>query len=167
VPRPTQSREDRGVPSPRDRGVPSRDRGVPSPRARWGLFALGWLFFGLGVVGTFLPVVPTTPFMLLALWAFSRSSRRFHDWLRHHRVFGPPLQRWDREHVIPLWAKAVAISSMTASLAWVTFVVKAPWYGIAAMAAVMVAGIAYITRFPSRSLQRTKAQPHDATEAPP
>jgi uncharacterized membrane protein YbaN (DUF454 family) len=122
------------------------------------------VFFALGVIGTLLPVVPTTPFMLLALWAFSKSSRRFHDWLRHHRIFGPPLQRWDEEHVVPLWAKIVAISSMVASLSWVTFVVAPPWYAIAAMAAVMLAGVAYIIRFPSRSpqgsRQRSPQDPH-------
>lgn len=120
-------------------------------RTRWALFLLGWVFFALGVIGTVLPVMPTTPFMLLALWAFSRSSARFHHWLRHHRIFGPPLQRWDRERVIPLWAKVVAITSMVASLSWVTFVARAPWYGVAAMAALMAVGILYISRFPSRS----------------
>jgi hypothetical protein len=38
--------------------------------------------------------------MLVALWAFARSSRRFHDWLYSHRVFGPPLRRWHEERVI-------------------------------------------------------------------
>jgi hypothetical protein len=118
---------------------------------RWILFCLGWIFFALGVIGTVLPVMPTTPFMLLALWAFSKSSARFHHWLRNHRVFGPPLQRWDRDRVVPLWTKAIAVTSMVASLCWVAFVVRAPWYGVAAMAAVMVAGIAFISRFPSRS----------------
>jgi uncharacterized membrane protein YbaN (DUF454 family) len=66
---------------------------VPSHRQRWAFLALAWVSFALGVVGLVLPVVPTTPFMLVALWAFSRSSRRFHDWLYHHRIFGPPLQR--------------------------------------------------------------------------
>jgi uncharacterized membrane protein YbaN (DUF454 family) len=127
---------------------------APPSRWRWALFVLGWLFFGLGVLGAFLPVLPTTPFMLLALWAFSKSSQRFHDWLRNHRVFGPPLQRWDRDHVVPLWAKAVAMSSMAASLAWVTFAMDAPWYAIAGMAAVMAAGVAYVARFPSRPPQR-------------
>lgn len=118
------------------------------------LFCLGWVFFGLGAVGTVVPVLPTTPFMLLALWAFSRSSDRFHRWLRSHRVFGPPLQRWDRDHVIPLWGKIVAVSSMLASLAWVTFITKAPWYALIGMTVVMAAGMAYILRFPSRPPER-------------
>jgi uncharacterized membrane protein YbaN (DUF454 family) len=127
---------------------------------RWLLFCLGWVFFALGVVGTVLPVVPTTPFMLLALWAFSASSRRFHDWLYHHRVFGPPLRRWREARVIPLWCKALAIGSMIASVAWVGLVHRPPWYAIVPMAAVMLAGAAFITRFPSRAPERaTTASP--------
>lgn len=161
---PYRLRSDGGRPNTRlvrDVAPRTNSTGEPSPRVRWALFCLGWVFFALGIIGTLLPVVPTTPFMLLALWAFSRSSQRFHDWLRNHRIFGPPLQRWDREHVIPLWAKIVAISSMVASLSWVTFVVGAPWYGIAAMAAVMLAGVAYIVRFPSRSPQRAEGAGSD------
>jgi uncharacterized membrane protein YbaN (DUF454 family) len=121
-----------------------------SPHQRLAYLALAWACFGLGVVGLLLPVVPTTPFMLVALWAFSRSSRRFHDWLYHHRIFGPPLQRWRRERVVPWWTKAIALSSMAASMAYVTLFVRPPWYGLAAMAAVVAAGALYISRLPTR-----------------
>ncbi|MDZ4729917.1 MAG: YbaN family protein [Xanthomonadales bacterium] len=84
-------------------------------------FCLGWLFFSLGMVGVFLPVIPTSPFLILALWAFSNSSRKFHDWLYHHRWFGPPLQKWQEHRVIPLVAKVFAISGMLLSLTYVTF----------------------------------------------
>jgi uncharacterized membrane protein YbaN (DUF454 family)/N-acetylglutamate synthase-like GNAT family acetyltransferase len=104
----------------------------------------------LGLIGTVLPLVPTTPFMLVALWAFSSSSQRFHDWLYGHRVFGPPLQRWQRERLLPLWAKLVAVGSMAASFAYAALGIRAPWYALAAMAAVMLFGIAYIARIPSR-----------------
>lgn len=123
---------------------------VPAHR-RWLMVALGWIFFALGIVGLLLPLVPTTPFMLLALWAFSIGSKRFHHWLYHHRVFGPPLQRWKRDRVIPLWGKALAIGSMTGSflLAWLG--TGAPWYGLAAMAAMMLAVAVYVLRCPSES----------------
>jgi uncharacterized membrane protein YbaN (DUF454 family) len=118
---------------------------------RWAYLALAWTCFALGLLGLLLPVVPTTPFMLVALWAFSRSSRRFHDWLYHHRIFGPPLQRWRRERVIPRWTKAVALASMAASMAYVTLFVRPPWYGLLAMAVVVAAGAGYISRLPTRS----------------
>jgi uncharacterized membrane protein YbaN (DUF454 family)/N-acetylglutamate synthase-like GNAT family acetyltransferase len=104
----------------------------------------------LGVVGTVLPLVPTTPFMLVALWAFSSSSERFHEWLYGHRVFGPPLQRWRRERVLPLWVKLVAVGSMAASFTYAALGMRAPWYALAAMGTVMLFGIAYIARIPSR-----------------
>ena len=75
-------------------------------------FTLGWTFFGIGFAGAFLPVLPTTPFMLVSLWCFSRSSPRFHNWLYQHRFFGPPLRLWHEHHVIPLAAKIVAILFM-------------------------------------------------------
>ena len=79
-------------------------------------FILGWVFFIIGAIGVLMPVVPTTPFMLLALWAFSRSSERFHHWLYHHKFFGPPLQMWQQHSVIPLIAKIMSISFMSISL---------------------------------------------------
>jgi len=114
------------------------------------MLALGWIFFAVGAVGVVLPLVPTTPFMLLALWAFSVGSERFHAWLWHHRIFGPPLRRWSEERVIPRPVKAIAVLSMAASLAFVALATDAPWYGLLAMAAAMAAGAAFIFRFPSR-----------------
>ena len=84
-------------------------------------FAMGLCFFGLGAVGTVVPGLPTTPFMLLALWAFSRSSERFHNWLYNHPVFGPPLQQWREHGIIPVRAKVLAVSVMTLSVVYLVF----------------------------------------------
>ncbi len=131
---------------------PSQSSAAPraSPARRALLIALGWTCFALGVIGMVLPVVPTTPFMIVALWAFSASSERFHDWLYHHRVFGPPLQRWRRERALPAWVKAVALGSMAVSLAWLALGVRPPWYVLAISVAVMLGGAAFILRIPSR-----------------
>jgi uncharacterized membrane protein YbaN (DUF454 family) len=134
-----------------DLPAPSGARATrPAPPRRWVMVALGWLFFAIGLVGMALPLLPTTPFMLLALWAFSLGSERFHAWLYHHRVFGPPLRRWSEERIIPLWTKALAVGSMAASLAWTWLALDVPWYALAAMGLVIVAGVAFILRFPSR-----------------
>lgn len=99
-------------------------------------FTMGWGFFSLGVVGAFLPVLPTTVFMILALWAFAKSSPRFHRWLYHHKIFGPSLQRWAQYRVIPPLAKMASVSMMSISLVYLLFFVEVPDY---------VLGIAIVT----------------------
>lgn len=131
---------------------PGEDRAPRSARglARVALVALGWACVGLGVAGAFLPVLPTTPFLLVALWAFARSSQRFHDWLFDHPRLGPPLRRWQRHRVIPLRVKVFALSAMGVSLTGVVTLSAAPWYLVAAMAAIMAVGAAVILGKPSR-----------------
>jgi uncharacterized protein len=84
--------------------------------ARLALLALGWLCVGLGLIGIVIPGLPTTVFLIVALWAFSRSSERFHRWLYEHPRFGPPLQAWQVHRVIPLRAKVLAVAVMALSL---------------------------------------------------
>ena len=67
---------------------------VARPGLRVALLALGWICVALGVVGMAIPGLPTTVFLIIALWAFSRSSHRFHDWLYAHPHLGPPLRAW-------------------------------------------------------------------------
>jgi len=117
---------------------------------RIALMALGWLFFGLGLIGAVLPVMPTTPFLILALWAFSLSSRRFHDWLYHHRLFGPRLQMWNRHRVIPLPVKLAAYGGMLASLSYTALIARLSWTIVVPIAAFMLVGVWFIGRCPSR-----------------
>jgi uncharacterized membrane protein YbaN (DUF454 family) len=57
--------------------------------------AIAWVGFALGVIGAFVPLMPTTCFMLLAVWAASRGSPRFADWIREHPHFGPAIIAWE------------------------------------------------------------------------
>jgi uncharacterized membrane protein YbaN (DUF454 family) len=110
----------------------------------------GMLFVGLGAVGTVVPGLPTTVFMLLALWAFSRSSERFHAWLYHHRLFGPPLQQWHLYRVIPRRAKVLAIVMMVTSLVYlVLFTATSVWLKWVT-ALVMLYGAWFILTKPSQ-----------------
>ena len=64
------------------------------------LISLGWLTVLLGAIGIVLPLLPTTPFLILALACFSQSSPRFHKMLLNNKWLGPPLQEWEKTHTI-------------------------------------------------------------------
>jgi hypothetical protein len=111
---------------------------------RWGLMAFGWLNVAIGIVGIVVPGLPTTVFLIVALWAFSKSSVRFQHWLWNHPRFGPSLRSWHEHRVIPVKAKVMAATMMSASFLYVTFFVSESWELPAMLAAVMVPAVAYI-----------------------
>ena len=73
------------------------------------LLALGWGCVGLAFIGIFIPGIPTTPFLIVALWAFAQSSKKFHAWLLNHKRFGPILQNWESHRVVPRKAKILMV----------------------------------------------------------
>ena len=70
---------------------------------------LGWFCVGLAFLGIFVPGIPTTPFLIVALWAFAKSSKKFHSWLLNHKRFGPILQNWENHKVVPKNAKILMV----------------------------------------------------------
>ena len=83
--------------------------------------ALGYTSFVLGFIGIFLPILPTTPFMIVALWAFSKGSEKMHQWLLNHPRFGSSLQQWEAHKVIPIKAKVTAAVFITGSAIYIGF----------------------------------------------
>ena len=71
---------------------------------------LGFIFLGLGVVGVFLPLLPTTPFLLVAAGCFSKSSEKWHQWLLSNRIFGPVIADWQVRKCISVSTKIIAVS---------------------------------------------------------
>lgn len=102
---------------------------------RLALRAIGVAATGLAVAGVVLPIVPTTPFLLVAAWAFGRSSPRLEAWLRSHPRLGPPLMNWEQRRAIPRSAKAAALASLPVS----TVLVHAAGAGTGVTAGVGVA----------------------------
>ncbi len=122
---------------------------VFSRAVRAGYLLLGFVLVGLGVIGAFLPVMPTTVFLIGATWAFSMSSKRFESWLLDHPRFGPSLVAWRAERVIPRRVKLTAWISMAASLS-IMVVGGAPVWAIGCAAGLMLIGAIYIARCPSQ-----------------
>lgn len=89
---------------------------VKSAFLRWLLIFFGWIFICSGVIGIFLPIVPTVPFLLLAAACFARSSEQFHKWLTEHNHLGPLLRDYLKGGGIPLRAKRAAVCMI-----WVSF----------------------------------------------
>jgi len=73
------------------------------------LITIGWSCVGLAFIGTFVPGIPTTIFLIVALWAFAKSSKKFHSWLLNHKRFGPILQNWESHKVVPRKAKILMV----------------------------------------------------------
>jgi uncharacterized membrane protein YbaN (DUF454 family) len=121
-----------------------------SPLVRWMLLGAGTVCVALGLVGLFLPVLPTTPFMLLAAACYARASKRFYYWLLSNRTFGPMIYEWRKHRSIPYRTKLGAIGLMLATLAIsIVFFVEPPWLK-AVLAAMGLALAAWMYRLPSR-----------------
>lgn len=94
----------------------AREMRIKNPLLRQLCFAAGWVTFALGIVGLLLPVVPTTPFLLLSAALWARSSERFFVWLLTHRHLGPPLAKYRRHGVIEPRAKVLAIGMIAVTM---------------------------------------------------
>lgn len=131
-----------------DKVSASFERPNVSTRGRILWLSLGWLCTTIGAVGLILPLLPGVPFLIVALWAFSKSSERFHTWLYTHEVFGPPLRAWNRYGVIPPRAKIAAATGMTIGFA-VLVASGASAIAVIAVACILVGCAAYVLTRPN------------------
>jgi len=127
----------------------------PNLRPRWQR-AL-WLLAGgcsllSGIVGIFLPLLPTTPLVLLAAFCFSRGSLRCETWLLQHPRFGPMIQEWRAHRAIPLRAKQLATLMMSAGSAWAWWAMPPSFGWLPALVCAAVA--AWMWSLPTASPRR-------------
>ena len=99
--------------------------------------ALGWTSIGLGILGIVLPLLPTTPFLLLAAYAFSRGSDRLHTWLITHPTLGPPIEQWRKYRAISHRSKLVGTAAMV-SLVLISAALTVPLWALGAQATLLI-----------------------------
>lgn len=106
--------------------VDSATAPLAAPRAargtrRWALLVCGTMSLGLGLLGIFVPLLPTTCFLLLAAWCYARSSQRLYDKLLNARLVGPYLRRYRDSRVIPPRVKVAALVMMWITIGYAVF----------------------------------------------
>jgi len=123
----------------------------PRSRLAKALYGLvGGIALVLGVIGIFLPGLPTTPFVLLAAACFAKASPRVHQWMLQHQLIGPLLRNWEEHRSLTLRTKCVAIGSMLLMIAisiW-SFADR-PWIQISLLILAAI-GAATVLRIPTR-----------------
>lgn len=130
---------------------------------RWCLLVLGLLFTALGAVGAFLPVLPTTPFLLLASACFVRSSPALHRRLLANRLFGAYIVQWQQERTVPRDAKRKAYGLVVVTFALSIGLVGAMWLrGMLAGAGIAV--ICFLARLPTTARNDGIDRPPDQEE---
>jgi uncharacterized protein len=134
-----------------------REHGSPVVRAAF--FVVGASAFVAGAAGVVLPLLPATPFFILAAACFARAYRPFHEWMLAHRLIGPMLREWHHHRSIPYRTKMVAIVTMLLSFgSSIYFVVQPRW--LQALLAIIALGLAlWMYRIPSRDQPPSQTKP--------
>ena len=91
------------------------------------LIIIGWLAVVLATLGVVLPLLPTTPFLLLAAWCFARSSPRFHYWLLYRSWFGSYIRHWQQYRALPPGAKPRALIFIVLTFSVSLYLVNILW----------------------------------------
>ena len=91
---------------------------------------LGSLFLGLGAIGIVLPILPTTPFLLLSAFFYVRSSDKLYQWLIHHKVFGAYIYHYMKYRAIPLHAKIIAVVLIGVSIGYSIYLLNNPLFSL-------------------------------------
>ena len=129
------------------------------------MIACGVLALALGILGIFLPLLPTTPFVLVAAFFFSKSSERLHRWLVQHPRFGRYIRDWEAEQVVPLAGKYASTLTMVPLVGWAILTREIPRALELMMSLAVVGTLWFIWTRPSR--RSAPAEESGVESAPP
>ena len=109
---------------------------------------IGLFFVGLAILGVVLPILPTTPFVLVAASCFAKSSPRLHQKLLANKIFGPLIINWQTHRIISIKAKAISLSTMFLSVCWSFYILEQLYLQM--MVAILILGPSiFIMRLPT------------------
>jgi uncharacterized membrane protein YbaN (DUF454 family) len=115
-------------------------------KAFW--FTLGMFFLGVAYIGVVTPGIPWSTPTVVAAYCFAKSSKRMHDWIMNHRLFGPFLRGWAEKRVFPIYGKWAMIATMDVSLIILWFTTY-NWKLVAGVGAGMALCAIWALRYPS------------------
>jgi uncharacterized membrane protein YbaN (DUF454 family) len=137
------------------RGVTLKEKLAKNPVYLGFLMAAGWLSVALGTLGIFLPVLPTTPFLLLAAACFMRSSPKFYHWLVQHPKLGGYVVHYLNGKGLPKRAKVITIVMIWTSIGFSTWLVIPVFWGKMCMLSIALGVSIYIVRQPTLALKNS------------
>lgn len=112
------------------------------------LVILGSFCLGLAILGVFLPILPTTPFLLLSAALYARSSQKLYNWLLNHKIFGEYIRNFREDKSIPLNIKILSISTMWLVMLYsIFYVLNEKWYLQLLLAGIALGVSIYILSF--------------------
>ena len=121
------------------------------------LVIFGSISLVMGITGIFLPILPTTPFLLLAAALFARSSERLYVWLINHKIFGEYIRNFREDKAISLQAKIISISTLWLFMSYsIFFIVSHRWYLQALLASIALGVTVYILSFKTKVRKTSK-----------
>lgn len=107
----------------------------------------GLFFVGCAYIGAIVPGIPTTVFLMLALWCFSKSSEKLRNWIWEHPIFGPYVQDWTEKRIYPTKAKWIMLTCCAASYAWLIYIALKP-IALISIALFMLFWLVWAWRYP-------------------
>jgi uncharacterized membrane protein YbaN (DUF454 family) len=107
----------------------------------------GLFFVGCAYIGAIVPGIPTTVFLVLALWCFSKSSEKLRNWIWEHPIFGAYVQDWTEKRIYPTKAKWIMLTCCSASYAWLIYIALKP-IALISIALFMLFWLVWAWRYP-------------------